>query len=131
MKDAPEVAWPLSMALAAIGVCATAHVAHHGVARGPQKRLGDPPITRDRVVAEASRLFATRGFAATSIADLAEASGLLKGNLADCFKTKKDLRDAVVDARARRFGLIGSNPHRKAKTREQRSPRADRCPHRI
>ncbi|WP_310333020.1 helix-turn-helix domain-containing protein [Roseateles asaccharophilus] len=52
-------------------------------------------------MAAASRLFATRGFAATSIADVAEASGLLKGNLAYYFKTKQDLLEAVVEARAK------------------------------
>lgn len=57
--------------------------------------------TRDRVVAAASQLFATRGFAATSIADVAEASGLLKGNLAYYFRTKQDLLEAVIEARAK------------------------------
>jgi TetR/AcrR family transcriptional regulator, transcriptional repressor for nem operon len=61
----------------------------------------EPATTRDRVVAAASRLFETRGFAATSIADVAEASGLLKGNLAYYFKTKQALLEAVVDARAK------------------------------
>jgi AcrR family transcriptional regulator len=62
--------------------------------------MTETPATRDRVVAAASRLFATRGFAATSIADVAEASGLLKGNLAYYFKTKHSLLEAVVEARA-------------------------------
>jgi AcrR family transcriptional regulator len=63
--------------------------------------MTETPATRDRVVAAASRLFATRGFAATSIADVAEASGLLKGNLAYYFKTKQSLLEAVVEARAK------------------------------
>lgn len=63
--------------------------------------MSEPSTTRDRVVAAASRLFATRGFTATSIADVAEASGLLKGNLAYYFKTKQGLLAAVVDARAK------------------------------
>jgi TetR/AcrR family transcriptional repressor of nem operon len=63
--------------------------------------MTETSATRDRVVAAASRLFATRGFAATSIADVAEASGLLKGNLAYYFKTKQLLLEAVVDARAK------------------------------
>lgn len=63
--------------------------------------MNESPATRDRVVAAAMQLFATRGFAATSIADVAEASGLLKGNLAYYFKTKQALLDAVVDARGR------------------------------
>ncbi|HEY8877092.1 MAG TPA: TetR/AcrR family transcriptional regulator [Roseateles sp.] len=63
--------------------------------------MTETSATRDRVVAAASRLFATRGFAATSIADVAEASGLLKGNLAYYFKTKQRLLEAVVEARAK------------------------------
>ncbi len=63
--------------------------------------MSEPPATRDRVVAAASRLFATRGFSATSIADVAEAAGLLKGNLAYYFKTKQSLLEAVVEARSR------------------------------
>ncbi|MGQ3054686.1 MAG: TetR/AcrR family transcriptional regulator [Roseateles sp.] len=62
--------------------------------------MSDPSSTRERVVAAAAHLFATRGFAATSIADVAQASGLLKGNLAYYFKTKQDLLGAVLDARA-------------------------------
>jgi TetR/AcrR family transcriptional regulator, transcriptional repressor for nem operon len=63
--------------------------------------MSETLATRDRIIAAASQLFATRGFAATSIADIAEASGLLKGNLAYYFKTKQSLLEAVVDARAR------------------------------
>lgn len=63
--------------------------------------MTEASATRDRVVAAASRLFATRGFAATSIADVAEAAGLLKGNLAYYFKTKQGLLEAVVNARAK------------------------------
>lgn len=63
--------------------------------------MTETSATRDRVVAAASRLFATRGYAATSIADVAEASGLLKGNLAYYFKTKQDLLEAVVEARGK------------------------------
>jgi len=63
--------------------------------------MTEPSATRGRVVAAASHLFATRGFAATSIADVAEAAGLLKGNLAYYFKTKQGLLEAVVDARAK------------------------------
>ncbi|MBS0435282.1 MAG: TetR/AcrR family transcriptional regulator [Proteobacteria bacterium] len=63
--------------------------------------MSESSATRNRVIDAASRLFATRGFAATSIADIAEASGLLKGNLAYYFKTKQDLLEAVVAARAK------------------------------
>lgn len=62
--------------------------------------MSEPTATRDRILAAAAQLFATRGYAGTSIADVAEASGLLKGNLAYYFKTKQALLDAVLDARS-------------------------------
>lgn len=55
--------------------------------------------TRERIVSTALRLFHERGYASTSFADVAEASGLLKGNLAYYFKTKPELLAAVTDAR--------------------------------
>jgi TetR/AcrR family transcriptional regulator, transcriptional repressor for nem operon len=54
---------------------------------------------RDRIVAAAMRLFASRGYSATSIADIASAAGMLKGNLAYYFKNKPDLLAAVTEAR--------------------------------
>lgn len=59
---------------------------------------------RDRVVAAASGLFAQRGFASTSIADVAAAAGILKGNLAYYFKTKEELLDAVLLTRWQGLG---------------------------
>lgn len=55
--------------------------------------------TRDRIIEAASRLIAERGYAATSLSDVAEASGVLKGNLAYYFPTKTDLLGAVLQAR--------------------------------
>jgi TetR/AcrR family transcriptional repressor of nem operon len=61
--------------------------------------MDEPASVRDRVVDAALRLFARRGFASTSIADVADEAGILKGNLAYYFKTKQDLLDAVLEAR--------------------------------
>lgn len=55
--------------------------------------------TRERIVSAALRLFHERGYAGTSFADVAEASGVLKGNLAYYFKTKPELLAAVTSAR--------------------------------
>jgi AcrR family transcriptional regulator len=61
--------------------------------------------SRQRVVSTALRLFHERGYANTSLADVAEQSGLLKGNLAYYFKTKPDLLRAVTEARQRALRL--------------------------
>lgn len=57
------------------------------------------PTGRDRIVAAALRLFETRGYASTSIADVAAEAGMLKGNLAYYFPTKPALLDAVLRER--------------------------------
>lgn len=54
---------------------------------------------RQRVVDAALHLFMERGYAETSIGDVAELAGLLKGNLSYYFKTKADLLEAVTQAR--------------------------------
>lgn len=54
---------------------------------------------RERIVQAALRLFMERGYAESSIGDVAEASGLLKGNLSYYFKTKAELLEAVAQAR--------------------------------
>lgn len=53
---------------------------------------------RDRFVAEAARLFAARGYAATSVADIQIACGLTPGSgaLYKHFATKRDLLEAVI-----------------------------------
>lgn len=61
--------------------------------------------SRERVVATALRLFHERGYASTSLSDVAKEAGLLKGNLAYYFKTKPDLLAAVTEARQRALGL--------------------------
>lgn len=65
--------------------------------------------TRERIVSTALRLFHERGYASTSLADVAEESGVLKGNLAYYFKTKPDLLTAVSEARQQMLGraLLG------------------------
>jgi AcrR family transcriptional regulator len=53
---------------------------------------------RERIVEAALRLFTQRGFAASSIADVAEEAGVLKGNLAYYFRTKAELLEAAAQA---------------------------------
>lgn len=57
------------------------------------------PANRQRIVEAALHLFMERGYAETSIGDVAEYAGLLKGNLSYYFKTKADMLDSVSQAR--------------------------------
>lgn len=55
--------------------------------------------TRDRIVAEADRLFYECGYEHTSFADIASAVGISRGNFYFHFKSKGEILDAVIDAR--------------------------------
>jgi AcrR family transcriptional regulator len=52
--------------------------------------------TRERVLAEASDLFYTRGIRATSMDDVAERCGILKGSLYYHYESKEALRNAYL-----------------------------------
>lgn len=54
---------------------------------------------RQRIVESAQRLFSERGYAGTSIGDVAERAGLLKGNLSYYYKTKAELLNGVTLAK--------------------------------
>ena len=58
---------------------------------------------RERIVEVAMQLMIERGYAETSIADVAAQAGLLKGNLAYYFKTKAELLAAVSQALELRY----------------------------
>lgn len=65
------------------------------------------PANRQRIVEAALHLFMERGYAETSIGDVAEQAGLLKGNLSYYFKTKADMLEAVAEARMQElFGRL-------------------------
>lgn len=58
---------------------------------------------RDQVLATAEILFAERGFAATSVRDIAEAVGIQAGSLYAHIETKEDLLWEIVNAAAERY----------------------------
>lgn len=60
-------------------------------------------LKRQQIVATANDLFYHRGFHQTSLADIAAACGVPKGNFYFHFKTKDDILKAVVDGRTERY----------------------------
>jgi len=68
------------------------------------RRFDRGQATRDLLVTEATRLFAERGFEATSIEAVLEATGVSRGSLYHHFKGKDALFAAVLDAEEARIG---------------------------
>jgi AcrR family transcriptional regulator len=60
--------------------------------------------TREQLVVEATRLFAERGFEATSVEAVLDAAGVSRGSLYHHFKSKDALFEAVLDAEEARIG---------------------------
>jgi AcrR family transcriptional regulator len=60
--------------------------------------------TREQLVTEATRLFADRGFDATSVEAVLDAAGVSRGSLYHHFKSKDALFEAVLDAAEVRIG---------------------------
>ena len=54
--------------------------------------------TRERLIEAAARVFAEKGFAATSLDEVADAAGLTKGAVYSNFENKEDLVAAVLSA---------------------------------
>lgn len=60
-------------------------------------------IKRQHIVSTANELFYQRGYHQTSLANIADACGIPKGNFYFYFKTKDDILTAVVDDREERL----------------------------
>ena len=58
---------------------------------------------RTRIVEAADRLFYQRGYNQTSFSDIADITGIPRGNFYYYFKTKDDILAAVVDARVKQY----------------------------
>jgi AcrR family transcriptional regulator len=69
---------------------------HEGVAR--VTRAESKERTRQRLLAEAQRLFRERGYAATSLEQIAEAAEVTKGAIYGHFSSKEDLMLSAMDA---------------------------------
>lgn len=57
------------------------------------------PTTRERIVAEADRLFYEHGYELTSFTAIADSVGISRGNFYYHFKSKDEILDAVIEAR--------------------------------
>lgn len=67
------------------------------LAKGKQRRRTRPgKAQQERLIAVAARMFHERGYDATSLQDIAEELGLLKGSLYHYIATKEDLLWAVI-----------------------------------
>src|SRR5579862_6603420 len=54
------------------------------------------PARRDQILAEAARLFARKGVAATTVREIGDAVGLLSGSLYHYFDSKESMVDEIV-----------------------------------
>ncbi|GAA4542320.1 TetR/AcrR family transcriptional regulator [Pseudonocardia xishanensis] len=89
-------------------------MAETGSQAGQQDRPRPPkaaqplePSRWERILEAAAELFRTRGYAATSVAEVAEAAGLLKGSVYHYIRTKEDLLAAIVEEAHRGTALLG------------------------
>jgi len=65
-----------------------------------------PTDVRAKILEEATRLFAARGFEGTSVQAIAEAVGVRKPSLLYHFKSKEELRQAVLDELLARWNEV-------------------------
>jgi AcrR family transcriptional regulator len=75
-------------------------------ARPPKARPWEPS-RYERILEAAADLFCSQGYAATSVAEVAEAAGLLKGSVYHYIRTKEDLLAAIVEEAHRGTALLG------------------------
>lgn len=69
------------------------------VKASPGRPLGRPPLLDDpraEILQQAARLFAEKGFAAGSLAELAQAMNYSKGAIYNYFSSKQEIYDAII-----------------------------------
>ncbi|MCF7549411.1 TetR/AcrR family transcriptional regulator [Pseudonocardia sp. WMMC193] len=65
------------------------------------------PSRYDRILEAAAELFRSQGYAATSVAEVAAAAGLLKGSVYHYIRTKEDLLAAIIEEAHAGTGQLG------------------------
>src|SRR5207302_10703785 len=84
-----------------------AHNAEWGVPAGQRlTREEKKAQTRERLIEAGAKVFAAKGFAATSLDEVADAAGLTKGAVYSNFDNKEDLVRAVLEMNQRRMNSI-------------------------
>jgi AcrR family transcriptional regulator len=63
---------------------------------GPERKPESRSERRDQIVALAGELFATRGFAGTTVREIADAAGILSGSLYHHFDSKESMIDEIL-----------------------------------
>ena len=77
-------------------------------------------VVRETILDEATRLFATRGFAGTSVQRIAQGVGIQKPSLLYWFRNKETLRDEVIERLLSRWKDVIPEILRAATTGENR-----------
>ena len=80
------------------------------------KRENNKTIVRNRLLAEARRLFAKKGFEQTTISDLVQATGIAKGTFYNYFPDSKELFAALLDQLNNEFLVIVKEARKEATT---------------
>ena len=63
------------------------------------KRLRHGPVTREQILDSSLRLFSEKGFARTSVRDIAQAAGITDAAIYYHFASKRDLFEALIEER--------------------------------
>lgn len=77
----------------------TAREAPAAAAAHREKKLRQGPVTREQILDASLRLFSEKGFARTSVRDIAQAAGITDAAIYYHFASKRDLFEALLDER--------------------------------
>ena len=64
-----------------------------------QRKLRHGPVTREQILDSSLRLFSEKGFARTSVRDIAQAAGITDAAIYYHFQSKRDLFEALIEER--------------------------------
>ena len=85
----------------------TARDATSAPANGRARKLRRGPLTRKQILDAALRLFSEKGFARTSVRDIAQAAGITDAAIYYHFQSKRDLLEALIEERGFTSALEG------------------------